>query len=346
MIKPARITCLLAALLPFPAAPQVTYQDLVKADPSNWLTYSGSYNSQRHSLLKQIHRDNASALVPKWIFHVPGEGRLESVPIAVDGVMYVSQPNEVYALDGQTGRLIWKYRHEPALGKGPNRGVAVYGNRVYFTTPDAFLVALDARTGNPLWQSVVAKFKDGYWSPAAPLVLNGKVITGVAPGDYGMNGSLEAFDASTGERIWHWSAIPGPGEPGNETWAGDSWKTGGGDTWLTGSYDPDSNLIYWGIGNPAPDFNGELRRGDNLYTECMVALEADSGLLKWYYQFTPHDVMDWDSVEIPVLVDAMYQGQRRKLLVQANRNGFYYVLDRETGKFLHGTPFVQSVKIG
>ena len=185
MTRPSEIICLLSALLPASAAGQVTYQDLLKADPSNWLTYSGSYNSQRHSLLKQINAGNAQELTPKWIYHVPGSGRLESVPIVVDGVMYVSQPNEVFALDGRTGRVVWKYRHEPALGKGPNRGVAVYANRVYFTTPDAFLVALDARTGNLLWQSEIAKFKDGYWSPAAPLVLNGKIITGVAPGDPG-----------------------------------------------------------------------------------------------------------------------------------------------------------------
>lgn len=335
------LLCLLAAL--WPARAQVTYQDLLKADSNNWLTYSGSYNSQRHSLLKQVNTASAHALVPKWVFHVPGAGRLESVPVVVDGVMYVSQPNEVYALDGRTGRVIWKYRHEPALGKGPNRGVAVYGNRVYFTTPDAYLVALDARTGSLLWQSEIAKFSEGYWAPAAPLIVNGKVIAGVAPGDYGMNGQLDAYDASTGERLWRWNAIPKPGEPGHDTWAGDSWKTGGGDTWLSGSYDPELNLIYWGIGNPAPDFNGELRKGDNLYTECMVALDAETGRLKWYFQYTPHDVMDWDAVEIPVLVDAMFQGRRRKLLVQANRNGFYYVLDRVTGKFLHGTPFVQSM---
>jgi alcohol dehydrogenase (cytochrome c) len=333
----------LLAILAVPAAPQVTYQDLLKAEPGNWLTYSGAYHSQRHSLLKQINTENARALVPKWIFRVPGGGHLESVPIVVDGVMYLSQPNEVFALDARTGRQIWHHRREPALRREANRGVAVYQNRVYYTTPDAFLVALDARVGNVLWQSKIAEAKDGYWSPAAPLVLNGKVIVGVAPGDYGMNGLLDAYDATTGERLWRWNAIPGPGEPGHETWAGDSWKTGGGDTWLTGSYDPELNLIYWGIGNPAPDFNGEMRKGDNLFTECMVALDADTGKMKWYFQFTPHDLADWDAVEIPVLVDAPFQGRRRKLLVQANRNGFYYVLDRTNGEFLHGTPFVQSV---
>ncbi|MGH9667103.1 MAG: PQQ-binding-like beta-propeller repeat protein, partial [Bryobacteraceae bacterium] len=317
--------------------------DLKTADPSNWLTYSGSYSSQRHSLLKQIDSRNIQALVPKWIFHVPKQERLESVPIVVNGVMYITQSREVYALDGRTGRLIWSYNYPSTLGQGDNRGVAVYGNRVYFTTPDAFLIALDARTGSLLWQSKIAEAKDGFWAPAAPLALNGKIVTGVAPGDYGMNGLLAAFDAATGKQLWRWNAIPKPGEPGNETWAGDSWKTGGGDTWLTGSYDPELNLIYWGIGNPAPDFDGDVRKGDNLYTESMVALDADTGKLKWYFQFTPHDTADWDAVEIPVLVDAPFEGKMRKLLVQANRNGFYYVLDRTNGKFLNGAPFTTEL---
>jgi alcohol dehydrogenase (cytochrome c) len=340
MIRPL-LTLLISSLVP--ASAQVTYDHLVKSDPANWLTYNGPYNGQRHSLLKQIHTGNVRGLVPQWIYHVPNSNRLESVPLVVDGVMYLTQPNEVHALDARTGRLIWQHRREPQLRRGPNRGVAVYGNRVYFTTPDAYLVALDARTGNFLWQTQIADAKEGYWSPAAPLAINGKVIAGVAPGDYGMNGFLDAYDATTGERLWRWHAIPRPGEPGSETWAGDSWKTGGGDTWLTGSYDPQLNLIYWGIGNPAPDFNGELRKGDNLYTECMVALDANTGKMKWYFQYTPHDVADWDAVEIPVLVDAMFKGTQRKLLAQANRNGFYYLLDRENGKFLLGTPFVKSV---
>src|SRR5436305_12400444 len=203
-------------------------------------------------------------MTPKWIFHVPGSGRLESVPIVVDGVMYVSQPNEVFALDGRTGRLVWKYRHEPALGKGPNRGVAVYGNRVYFTTPDAYLVALDARSGNFLWQTEIAKFKDGYWSPAAPLVINGKIIAGTAPGDYGMNGMLDAYDATTGERLWRWNAIPRPGEPGNETWAGDSWTTGGGNTGVTGTSAPQPSWVHWASGIPRPERIRDLLDGDSL----------------------------------------------------------------------------------
>ena len=322
---------------------QVTYKDLLRADPQNWLSYSGSFHAQRHTLLKQVDRQNVRDLVPAWVYHVPGASRLESVPVVVDGVMYVSQPNEVYALDGRSGRLIWEYHHQPALRKGPNRGVAVYANKVYVGTPDAHLVALDARTGSVVWKAKLAEASDGYWSPVAPLALNGKIIMGIAPGDHGLNGFLDAYDAETGERLWRWNAIPKPGEPGSETWAGDSWKTGGGDTWLTGSYDPELNLIYWGIGNPAPDFDGDVRKGDNLYTESMVELDADTGKLKWYFQFTPHDVHDWDAVEIPVLVDTEFRGERRKLMLHANRNGMYYVLDRTNGKFLHGTPFIRQL---
>jgi alcohol dehydrogenase (cytochrome c) len=223
------------------------------------------------------------------------------VPIVVDGVMYFTNPNEVYALDARTGREIWQYQRQPALQKGPNRGVAVYGNRVYMGTPDAYLVALDARNGSLLWESKIAEASDGYWSPAAPMVIKDKVIVGIAPSDHGLNGWLDAYDANTGERLWRWHSIPKPGEPGNETWAGDSWKTGGGGTWLTGSYDPELNLLYWGTGNPAPDFDGDVRKGDNLYTECIVALDADTGKMKWYFQTTPWDVHDWDAVEIPVL---------------------------------------------
>jgi alcohol dehydrogenase (cytochrome c) len=334
---------LLANLVALAAFGQVSYERLVKADPRDWLTYHGPYHAQRHSLLAEIHRGNVRDLVPKWVFHVPGASRLETVPIVVDGVMYVSQPNEVYALDARTGRLIWEYHHQPQYHRGPNRGVAVYGNKVYFGTPEPSLVALDARTGSLVWKAMLADPEEGYWSPAAPLALNGKIIAGIAPGDHGLNGFLDAYDAETGKRLWRWNAIPGPGEPGHETWAGDSWKTGGGDTWLTGSFDPELNLIYWGIGNPAPDFDGDVRKGDNLYTECMVALEADTGRMKWYFQFTPHDVHDWDAVEIPVLVDADFRGRRRKLLAQANRNGFYYLLDRTNGEFLLGTPFIRNL---
>ncbi|MEP7361774.1 MAG: PQQ-dependent dehydrogenase, methanol/ethanol family [Acidobacteriota bacterium] len=325
------------------ALAQVTYKDLRTADPRNWLSYNGSYNSQRHSLLNQVTNENVGDLVAKWVYHIPGASRLESIPVVVDGVLYISQPNEVYALDGRSGRLIWEYHHEPALRKGPNRGVAVYGNKVYVGTPDAHLVALDARTGSVVWKAKLAEASDGYWSPVAPLAIQGKIIMGIAPGDHGLNGFLDAYDPETGERLWRWNAIPKPGEPGSDTWSGESWKTGGGNTWLTGSYDPELNFLYWGIGNPAPDFDGDVRKGDNLYTESMVALDANTGKMKWFFQFTPHDVHDWDAVEIPILLDTTYKGERRKLLLQANRNGFYYVLDRVTGKFLHGTPFIKQL---
>jgi alcohol dehydrogenase (cytochrome c) len=321
------------------AAAQVTDQDLLQAKPQNWLSYSGSYSAQRHTVLKEIHTGNIAGLAPKWIYHIEGANRLEGVPVVVNGVMYVSKPNEVDALDARAGRLIWQYQRGSAPQRGPNRGVAVYANKVYLGTTDAHLIALDARNGSVVWDTKMAEASDGYWCPVAPLIVKGRVVIGIAPGDHGMNGWLDAYDAESGKHVWRWNAIPKPGEPGNETWSGDSWKTAGGDTWLTGSYDPQLNLIYWGIGNPAPDFDGDVRKGDNLYTECMVALDADTGKLKWYFQFTPHDVHDWDSVEIPVLVD----NNGKQLLVQANRNGYYYVLDRTNGKYVTGKAFVKNL---
>jgi alcohol dehydrogenase (cytochrome c) len=322
---------------------QVTDKILQEGSTNEWLHYNGTYNSRRFSPLNQINAGTIDRLVPKWIFHVPNARALQSVPIVVNGVMYVTQPNEVYALDARTGRQIWEYNRIPARQKGPNRGVAVGGNKVYFTTPDAHLIALDASSGNVLWETKIAEANDGYWSPAAPMVVKGKVIAGIAPGDHGLNGFLDAYDAETGERLWRFQAIPKPGEAGNETWSGDSWKHAGGNTWLTGSYDPELNLLYWGVGNPSPDFNGDVRLGDNLYTECVVALDLSTGKLRWYFQFTPHDTMDWDAVEIPILVDAPFEGKPRKLLAHADRNGFYYLLDRVTGKFLVGTPFVKQL---
>ena len=324
------------------AGAQVTDKQLEQPPGADWLHYNGDYQSKRFSSLDQITAANVGSLVNKWTFHVPGQGGLESVPIVVNGVMYLTQPNAIYALDGKTGRLIWSYHHQLAKVKdreGPHRGAAVYKNRVYFTTTDDFLYALDAASGNVIWQVKIAETDEGYSSPAAPLIAKGKVIVGISPGDRGLNGFLDAYDAETGKLIWRYYPIPKPGEPGNETWAGDSWQHAGGDTWLTGSYDPEQNLLIWGIGNPSPDFNGEVRAGDNLYTECVVALDLDTGKMKWYFQFTPHDTMDWDAVEIPILVDAPYNGQQRRLLVQADRNGFYYVLDRTTGQYLHSAQF-------
>jgi alcohol dehydrogenase (cytochrome c) len=338
-----------AALLCAAASAQVSYKHLLDPPDANWLTYGRTYDSQRHSPLDQIDKSNVAGLAPAWIFAAPGGSRLETVPLVVGGVMYVSEPNEVHALDARSGRGIWRWSRQPepprtaVTERGPNRGVAVLGDLVYVGTPDAHLVALDARTGAQVWQAKVAEVEDGYYSPAAPFAIDGKILMGVAAGDYGLNGWLDAYDAKTGERIWRWESIPRPGEPGHETWAGNSWKTGGGGTWLSGSFDPRLNLLYWGIGNPAPDFDGDVRLGDNLYTESVVALDADTGKLKWYFQFTPHDVHDWDSVEIPVLIDAPFAGKPRKLLLHADRNGFYYVLDRETGEFLHGSPFIDKL---
>jgi alcohol dehydrogenase (cytochrome c) len=323
---------------------QVTEKQLLEQPGANWLHYNGSYDTRRMSSLTQVNISNVGSLTNKWIFHVPGAGRLQCVPIVVNGVMYVTQPNEVYALDGQSGRMIWDFHHVgPIADRGPNRGVAVYGDKVFFSTPDAELIALNASTGNVIWEVKLAEPEVGYWSPAAPMIVKGKVIVGVAPGDRGLNGFLDAYDPETGKRIWRWDSIPKPGVPGSETWAGDSWKHAGGNTWLTQSYDAELNLLYWGVGNPSPDFNGDVRMGDNLYTESVVALDPDTAEVKWHFQFTPHDVMDWDAVELPVLVDAMYEGKIRKLMLHADRNGFYYVLDRTNGKFLHGSPFVQHL---
>ncbi|HEV2276420.1 MAG TPA: PQQ-dependent dehydrogenase, methanol/ethanol family, partial [Acidobacteriaceae bacterium] len=305
-----------------------------------------SYDSRRHSELDQVKASNAGSLVSKWVYHLPGGGGNECVPIVAGGVMYITQPNEIYALDGQSGRLIWQYHH--ALTKapnreGPNRGAAIFDDKVYFTTTDSFVIALSASNGNVLWQRKIADATEGYHSSAAPLVVKGKVLVGVIYGDRGQNGFLDAFDAQSGKHLWRFDSIPKPGDPGSETWEGDSWKHGGGATWLTSSYDPELNLLYWVLGNPSPDFNGDVRKGDNLYTDCVVALDPDTGKLKWYFQFTPHDTMDWDGTEIPVLVDAPFDGKNRKLLVQADRNGFYYVLDRTNGKFLHGAAFAHNL---
>lgn len=325
---------------------QVTDKQLLQSPGADWLHYNGSYDTTRHSDLNQITIANVDRVVSKWVFHVPGGGGLQSVPIVVNGVMYITQPNEVYALDGHSGRLIWQYQHilsHPPDREGPNRGVAVYEDKVYFTTTDALLLALDASSGNLLWQSRIAETSEGYHSPAAPLLAKGHVLVGDTYGDRGLNGSLVALDANTGKELWRFHTIPQAGETGVETWGQDSWKHGGGATWLTGSYDPDLNLLYWGIGNPSPDFNGDVRPGDNLYSDSIVAIDLDTGKLRWHFQFTPHDVMDWDGSELPVLVNAPYNGKMRKLMVQADRNGFYYVLDRETGEFLHGNAFATQL---
>ncbi len=323
------------------AAGQVTYERLrrAEAEPGNWLTYSGNYSSHRFSGLSQITPANVRRLKPVWVYQVRARERTQATPLVADGVMYLSEPaGEVTALDTRTGRPLWSYRRTMPKGvRGccaqVNRGVAILDDTVYVGTYDARLVALDARSGIVRWETEVADYNTGHSITGAPLAVKDKVITGIAGGEYGVRGFLDAYDAKTGKRVWRTWTVPAAGEKGVETWAGESWKRGAAATWVTGSFDPDQNLIFWGTGNPGPDWNGEVRKGDNLYSDCLLALDAYTGQLKWYFQFTPHDVHDWDSTEVPVLVDGVVRGQKRKLVLFANRNAFYYVLDRQTGQF-------------
>ena len=331
-------------------AAQVTYERLLRADrePENWLTYSGGYSSQRYSELTLIDRTNVGNLKLKWVFQMKTTHKVETTPLVVDGIMYLTQPpNDVHAIDTRTGRAFWTHRHilpeqiNVCCGQ-VNRGLAILGDRLFMGTVDAHLVALDAKTGSVLWDVEVADRREGYAITSAPLVVKDKIITGIAGGEFGIRGFLDAYHPETGERAWRFYTVPGPGEPGNDTWEGDSWERGGAPTWVTGSFDPDLNLIYWGTGNPGPDWDGSVREGDNLYSDAVIAVDADTGKLKWHFQFTPHDVHDWDAVQIPVLVDAEFRGRERKLMLWGNRNGFYYVLDRETGEYLHSRAFVRQ----
>lgn len=328
---------------------EVTHNEIATAErqPQNWLTYSGDYRGWRFSSLDQVGPRNAAQLGLKWVFNGGQTAKLEATPLVIDGVMYVPLlNNEVYALDARTGRKLWAYRR-PAVMKlskingGVNRGVAALGRFIFLATLDAYVVALDARTGSLIWESKAAETSDGYYFTVAPLVVKDKVIVGVSGGEYGVRGFIDAYDAATGKRAWRFHAIPEPGERGHESWKGDSWKTGGAPAWVTGTFDPSLNLIYWGTGNPGPDFYGRGREGDNLYSDCVVALDADTGKLRWHFQFTPHDVDDYGATIVPVLLDREIGGRKRKLLVEANRNGFYYVLDRETGEFLVAKPYVK-----
>jgi alcohol dehydrogenase (cytochrome c) len=339
---------LLSLLIPFLNA-QVTYDLLLHATdhPENWLTYSGSYASQRYSLLKQVTPINVKNLEQKWIFQADSLEKFETTPLVVDGVMYLTQaPSDVVALDAKTGRIFWIYRYvvstdARACCGSVNHGLAILGDTLYLATLDAHLVAIDAKAGRPLWNVKVANASAGYAMTLAPLVVRDKVIIGVAGGEFGIRGFVAAFNASTGSEVWRTYTVPGPGEPGHETWQGNSWEHGGGPVWLTGSYDPALNLTYWGTGNPGPDWNPAQRAGDNLYSDSVLALDADTGKLKWYFQFTPNDPYDYDAVQIPVLVDGMWNGAPRKLMMWANRNGFFYVLDRVNGQFLAGYPFIK-----
>lgn len=336
---------LLLLLLGASASGQVSFRDLLQTPTSDWPTYSGDLTARRYSLLKQIDSQTVARLVPQWVFHVKDARHLETTPLVVDGVMYISNSNEVYALDARTGRALWHFKDPRAKRSDVNRGVAILDGRVFFTTSDCQLVALHARTGALLWDAQLAdlSLNKFYRSTAAPLAINGKVVVGVGGGDCGVRGYVDAYDAATGKRLWrHWT-VPQRGEPGSETWGTALKELLGGATWMTGSYDPGQNLIFWATGHPVPAWNGEVRPGDNLYGNCMLALDAETGKLKWYYQFTPHDTHDWDAQQLPVLIDAVFQGRLRKLLVQANRNGFFYVLDRINGKMLLAEPFVKKM---
>ena len=328
----------------------VTWERLLNAadEPHNWLMYSGTFDSQRYSRLDQIHNRNVDGLTLKWAYQIPEIDRAETVPLVVDGVMFVTEaPSNVVALDAATGRQYWRYEHELpddlriCCGRN-NRGVAILDEMLYMSTLDAHLVAIDARSGNLVWNREVADHRAGYSKTAAPLVVKDQVVTGIAGGEFGIRGFLDSYNAVTGEQEWRAWTIPGPDHPDNQSWAGDSWRTGGSPTWITGSYDPDLNLVYWGTGNPGPDWNGDVRMGDNLYADSALALNADTGEMEWYFQFTPHDVHDWDAIQVPILADIEYDGETRKVMMWANRNAFYYTLDRETGEFLVGKPFAKQ----
>ncbi len=330
-----------------PAFTPVTWERLVNAadEPENWLMYSATLDSQRHSRLDQVNTGNVAELELKWAYQIPEIDRAETTPVVVDGIMFITEaPSNLVAVDAVTGRQYWRYDHELpddlriCCGRN-NRGVAILGETLYMSTLDAHLVAIDARTGNLRWDVEVADYAKGYSKTAAPLIVKDKVVTGIAGGEFGIRGFIDAYDPDTGERVWRTYAVAGPGDPNMSTWSGDSWRTGGAATWLTGSYDPELDLIYWGTGNPGPDWNGDVRLGDNLYSDSALALDADTGNIEWHFQFTPHDVHDYDAIQIPILADIEFQGSTRKVMMWANRNAFYYTIDRTNGDFMVGKPY-------
>ena len=315
----------------------------------DWSSYNGSATSNRHSPIDQIDRNNVDQLTTEWFFPIYDMRMVEGTPVVIAGVMYVTAANQVYALDAATGREIWRYSQprteglvgDPAIGL--NRGVAVREDLLFTVTDHAHVIALDRFTGELVWDAEMADYRDHYGAVAAPLVVDDLVIAGISAGDTGLRGFLDAYHAATGERAWRFWTIPAPGEPGSETWGDpDVLRRGCGATWLTGSYDAELDLLYWPTGNPCPDLNGERRPGDNLYTNSVEALPPRTGALEWYFQFTPHDTHDWDAQEPLLLIDEEFQGRPRKLLIQGNRNGFFYVLDRTNGQFLLGEPFVNQ----
>ncbi len=340
-----------AAVAAQQAVPQITNQDLLNGlkDPTKWLTHAGDYTGQRHSPLTQIAPGNVHQLTPQWMFQTQRLGSFQSSPLVLDGVIYATgYDNYAWAIDARTGKQIWRYRRDFSPDwRGccgtVNRGFAALGDRLFMATIDAHVISLDMKTGTVLWDVTLGDPKLGYSATVAPLVVKDKVIVGVAGAEYGTRSFIDAYDPQTGKRAWRFYTVPAPGEPGGETWPpGDSYLRGGGSIWVTGTYDPDQNLLFFGTGNPGPDYFTKAREGDNLYTDSVVALDADSGKLKWHYQFTPHDLHDWDSTQVPVLGEIPIDGKPRKVVMFANRNGFYYTLDRVTGKVIVAKPFVET----
>jgi acido-empty-quinoprotein group A len=333
----------LALHLPNSQAQGLDPAALLKPPTDTWPTYNGDYSGERYSTLDQINAGNVNSLPLAWIFRTHGAG-IKSTPLEVNGVLYFTVPDNVWAVDARFGRLIWHYERHSEGDHIGNRGVGMYKNWLYFTTPDAHLVCLDAKDGSVRWIVELADAKLGYFSTMAPLVIRDHVIVGVSGDVTDLRGYLESLDPETGSMQWRWNTEPDPGQPGSETWPKDSDAIlhGGGMTWMTGTYDPGLNLLYWGTGNPNPVLVGDGRAGDNLYTCSIVALNPDTGELVWYFQPSPHDVHDWDAVETPVLFDAEFQGTQRKLLAQASRNGFFFVLDRTNGEHLVTAPFIDQ----
>ncbi len=324
--------------------------ELVARPPgASWLSYNGDFSGRRYSSLSQINRGSVGELRAQWVFHSSNSNRLEVTPIVVNGIMFVTAANDTFALDARTGRTIW--HHAWPISEGLiddasghlSRGVAVWHSRVYRQTDNAHLLCLDARSGHLLWDVAYADWNRNYGATAAPLVVNDKVIVGTSGGDDGVRGFVAAYNTMTGKLVWRFWTIPGPGEFGSESWPGDLYLHGGGTTWMPGTFDPETDTLFWTTSNPSPDFDGSVRPGDNLYTDCVLALDANTGKLKWHFQFTPHDLFDYDATETPILIDTVYKGEARKLLVQANRNGFIYVLDRSNGKFLSASAFVHKL---
>jgi PQQ-dependent dehydrogenase (methanol/ethanol family) len=336
----------------FPETTEAEKRTILDPAPGEWPTYNGDLNGNRHSGLDQINKTNVERLQPSWIYPVPYTP-LETTPLVSDGMMFVTGPNRVCALDARTGREIWCYVRplSPAeeisgdASLGAQRGVALSGDRVFFNTDDAHLICINRITGSLMWDVEMPEepLPRPYGSTGAPLVVGDLVMAGIGGGDQGIRGFLDAYKITSGERVWRFWTVPAKGEPGSETWSGDVIEVGGGATWLSGSYDPELGLLYWTTGNPWPDTDDTERGGVNLYTDAVVALDIKTGKLKWYFQFTPHDMHDWDATEPVLLVDAEFQGRQRKLLLQANRNGFYYALDRVTGEFLLAEPFVERL---